>query len=201
MIQYTIIMVYDIDCVILAAGISSRMKEWKMTMPFAQSTIAEYSIRNALKVCKRVILVAGYKKSELIKMFGASPGIQIVENDQYRNGMISSVKKGVEAVKTKYFFIMHADLPLVSPDIYNTLIKYRGDRAVFPVHRKRRGHPVLLPDSLIPAILEEKNKTSVWDILYNYPKQFVEVESPSIYRDIDTEEDYRSVLNDMRNNV
>ncbi len=36
-----------IDCIITAAGLSSRMGQWKMMLPWEQGTILDTSIKNA----------------------------------------------------------------------------------------------------------------------------------------------------------
>ena len=50
-----------IDCIITAAGLSSRMGQWKMMLPWEQGTILDTSIKNALQFCSRIILVTGYR--------------------------------------------------------------------------------------------------------------------------------------------
>ncbi|NGD67297.1 NTP transferase domain-containing protein, partial [Serratia marcescens] len=50
-----------IDCIITAAGLSSRMGQWKMMLPWQQGTILDTSIKNALQFCSRIILVTGYR--------------------------------------------------------------------------------------------------------------------------------------------
>ncbi len=54
-----------IDCIITAAGLSSRMGQWKMMLPRQQGTILDTSIKNALQFCSRIILVTGYRGNEL----------------------------------------------------------------------------------------------------------------------------------------
>ena len=51
----------DIDCLIPAAGFSSRMGNWKLTLPYKGSTIIESSIANAMNVCDRAIVVTGHR--------------------------------------------------------------------------------------------------------------------------------------------
>jgi hypothetical protein len=68
----------EVECVMLAAGRSSRMDDWKMTLPWGKSTIVEHSVRTALNVCARVVLVAGFRAEELdgpyTKIFWAGTG-------------------------------------------------------------------------------------------------------------------------------
>ncbi|MDE8740011.1 NTP transferase domain-containing protein, partial [Escherichia coli] len=50
-----------IDCIITAAGLSSRMGQLKMMLPWEQGTILDTSIKNALQFCSRINLVTGYR--------------------------------------------------------------------------------------------------------------------------------------------
>ncbi len=184
----------DIDCIILAAGVSSRMSKWKMLLPFNGSTIIETSIESALSVCRNVILVVGYKSSELIQKFKNWENVHIIENSLYEKGMFSSVQIGVTAVKTDYFFIALGDLPLIPPNIYKTLSDQKGNKALFPVHNGRRGHPVLLPKSIKEKILGENENSSMKKLLTTYPTILISVHTEAIYRDIDTDADYVNLL-------
>ncbi len=58
-----------LDCVMPAAGLSSRMGDWKLMLPYQQYTILDASIENALSFCRRVILVVGYRGAELIEKY------------------------------------------------------------------------------------------------------------------------------------
>lgn len=179
-----------IDCIILAAGMSTRIKEWKMLLPFGESTILETCINNALNFCENVILVVGYQSSVLIEQFSDKKNVTIIKNSDYKKGMFKSVQIGVSAVTTDYFFISHGDLPLITPDIFKILSAYKGTKAVFPVNKEKRGHPVLLPKTIIEQILQEQEDSSMKELLSTYPTQLVQVNSDCIYTDIDTHEDY-----------
>ncbi len=184
----------DIDCIILAAGMSSRMTEWKMLLPFGGKSIIETCIDNALVVCERVIVVVGYRSSVLKQLLGHRDNIIIIENSDYKKGMFTSVQAGVRVVKTDYFFISHGDLPLIPSNIYLTLSEFKGPKAVFLVHNEKRGHPVLLPKTIIKTVLAENESCSMKKILSIYPTQLVPVNTDDIYRDIDTDEDYLDLI-------
>jgi len=184
----------NLDCIILAAGISSRTSQWKMRLPFRGKSIIEYCVSNALLVCRRVILVVGYRSSELRQEFRNWKNISIIENSGYKKGMFTSIQTGVSAVQTDYFFISHGDLPLIPALVYQTLSAHKGPKAVFPVHNGKRGHPVLLPRTIIGRILEEGEDSSMKKLLSTYPAHLVPVNTESIYNDIDTDVDYLNLL-------
>ena len=68
-----------IDCIITAAGLSSRMGQWKMMLPWQQGTILDTSIKNALQFCSRIILVTGYRGNELHERYANQSNITIIQ--------------------------------------------------------------------------------------------------------------------------
>lgn len=84
-----------IDCIITAAGLSSRMGQWKMMLPWQQGTILDTSIKNALQFCSRIILVTGYRGNELHERYANQSNITIIHNPDYAQGLLTSVKAAV----------------------------------------------------------------------------------------------------------
>lgn len=182
------------DCVIPAAGTSSRMSTWKLLLPFNGSTIIEHVIDSAQKVCNNIIVVTGYRSEQLKQHLSHRDNITFVDNPDYRKGMFSSLQVGIRQVKTDHFFISHGDLPLIPPSVYSKLTENRDERVVFPTYRSKRGHPVLLPKSIIEVVIKHNINSSMKELLQDYPTQLIPVETDSIYRDIDTDEDYMNLL-------
>ena len=99
-----------IDCIITAAGLSSRMGQWKMMLPWEQGTILDTSIKNALQFCSRIILVTGYRGNELHERYANQSNITIIHNPDYAQGLLTSVKAAVPAVQTEHCFLTHGVL-------------------------------------------------------------------------------------------
>ena len=184
----------NVEAVILAAGASRRMGEWKMVLPFAGKTIIENSVYQALAVCSKVILVAGYRCQELRKLFAADQRIEIVINSDYERGMFSSVQMGTETVSTEWFFLGLGDMPLVKPDIYRLLLKFKGTDAVIPKYRGKKGHPLLLSPRVKKAIINYEKASTLRDVLADFPNLLIPVDAKKILIDIDNPEDYKTLL-------
>lgn len=103
-----------IDCIITAAGLSSRMGQWKMMLPWQQGTILDTSIKNALQFCSRIILVTGYRGNELHERYANQSNITIIHNPDYAQGLLTSVKAAVPAVQTEHCFLTHGDMPTLT---------------------------------------------------------------------------------------
>jgi molybdenum cofactor cytidylyltransferase len=178
------------DCIMLAAGESARMKDWKMMLPFRGSTILEKSIETALTAARRVILVSGYRGDEIKKRFASYERVIVIENTRYSAGMFSSIKIGTAEVRSKRFFIALGDMPLVESSIYRTLLEYTCAPVVIPKFRGKKGHPVLLSHEVAERILTAPETETLRDILASFATLAVPVQSACILKDIDTTVDY-----------
>ena len=183
-----------IDCVMLAAGVSSRMGKWKMTLPCKGSTIIECSVGNALQVCSRVILVTGYRVKELEQLFHDWKQVELVYNAQYEKAMFSSVKLGVSLIRTKRFFLALGDMPLVDQAVYERLLSFPQAPAVIPKYRGKKGHPILLSCDVVKCIAKLEETRTLKDVLARFPTLTVPVENKHILNDIDNPKDYKNII-------
>ncbi len=185
----------DIDCLIPAAGFSSRMGSWKLMLPYKQSTILEQTVSNALSHCTRVILVTGYRGTELDKLFRGNQRVVPIRNHDFTQGMFSSIRRGTSLIRTDWFFITMGDMPGISPALYEILLKSQtanpGIEIVRPLFNGKRGHPVLLNKSVIPTILSKPRSSEMKHVFTHHKVLDLPLDLPESFRDIDTEEDYR----------
>lgn len=182
----------DADCVLLAAGLSTRMGRWKMVLPYGDSTVIETAVTRALSAVRRVILVTGFRANELARMFADDPGVFSVYNREYRRGMFSSVRSGAAAVTSKRFFVLPADMPGILPATFTKLFAARRAPVVRPVYKGKSGHPVLLDERVRKAVLAEPEDSNLKDVLGRFSSAELPVEDENILYDIDTTEDYRA---------
>ena len=169
-----------IDCIITAAGLSSRMGQWKMMLPWQEGTILDASIKNALQFCSRIILVTGFHAQELQTRYSNNPRITLAHNADYQHGLFSSVICGARAVTSEYCFITHGDLPCITA--------YQG----IP------GHPILVASRYLQQRLNRSDGSSVRKALLSGRHQRLELEYPEIIFDIDTPADFIRLQNSPR---
>lgn len=184
----------NIDCVMPGAGLSSRMGQWKLMLPYRGQTILDQSIENALSHCSRVILVVGYRGEELLLRYQLDDRIVVVINAHYQQGMFSSIRCGVALVNSEHFFICHGDMPCISPATYQTLWQERGQYTLFPGNETKPGHPVLLPQSLIPPILHAQPSSSMKALIMGQPVRYLQLNLAELYLDVDTPAAYQRLL-------
>jgi molybdenum cofactor cytidylyltransferase len=89
------------------------------------------------------------------------------------------------------------DHPDVGPAIVDLLIARFEETSrpiVLPVHRGRRGHPVLFSRAVFDEIRRAPESVGARQVVWDHQGDLLEVEvpDPGIGRDVDTPGDYRS---------
>ena len=200
---YSSAVMAKLECVMLAAGSSTRMDTWKMMLQWGGSTIIEHSVRTALKICSLLSLLVGFRAVDLVAIVRAWPRVEVVDNPDYQAGMFSSVQRGVRVVAGGEFFLALGDMPGVVEGIYRDLLGWSGELsevfaamespyAVIPQHRGKKGHPLLLSAEMRTRILQADVTKTLRDVLAQVPTVIVPADEPGILHDIDTPADYQS---------
>lgn len=196
-----------LDCVIAAAGASSRMGSaaggavLKPLLPFAGATLVETAVGAALEAGCRVLLVVGHRSAEVASPFAAEAygsarregRILVIENPRWAEGLLGSIQAALPRVAGEAFFLALADMPYVAAAAYAALAAARSAAgpaaALLASHGGRRGHPVLLPSAWIPEILALDPCGMLRDFISGKPASLVET-GPGALRDIDTPHEY-----------
>jgi molybdenum cofactor cytidylyltransferase len=87
--------------IVLAAGFSSRMEEFKPLLSVGGETITDRVISTFLSNGVEVLLVTGWRQDELAAGI-KNRDITIVENPDYERGMLSSVQAGVKRLNSSH---------------------------------------------------------------------------------------------------
>lgn len=189
-------MVPAYECVITAAGASTRMGAWKPLLPFGSSTILETTVNTALEAGLTVILVAGFRGDEIEALCSRVSGVKVVRNPLWESGLLSSVLAGFAVAEGDLVFSMNGDKPLVRAQTYRLLAAEAERMAasglavppLFPSYRGKWGHPVLIPRAVA---LAAQGGGRMREHLASYHPVALECDDEGILLDIDTEEDYR----------
>jgi molybdenum cofactor cytidylyltransferase len=183
----------EVEGIILAAGLSSRATAFKMTLMLGHKTIIEHSIDNMREVCDRVIVVGGYKIENLEPIIKKYDNAELVFNENFMDGMFSSVKKGFSCIKGERFFFTPGDYPLIDTGVYTELLRHDGD-VVIPTFEGKKGHPVLFRNSCKEEILEGNKYSNLREYIKDKKQELVPVSCRGILRDVDTIWDYERIL-------
>jgi molybdenum cofactor cytidylyltransferase len=186
--------------IILAGGLSTRMKQFKPLMPLGKGTVLDHVISTFKSADIDVLLVVGYRR-DTIESSLKNRDITIIYNPDYEKGMFTSVQAGVRGLKPgyRYFFILPADIPLVTKEtiknLMDTAIKNPG-KIIYPVFKGKRGHPPLIPSAIATEISAEKKDSNLKSVLKTHGDISMEVlvDDKFILFDIDTPDDYQAML-------
>ncbi len=204
-----------VPCVIPAAGLSSRMGAWKPFLPWKDGVVADAVVSAALSAGCLPVLVAGCEAARLEERYGGRPDLLVVRNDQWRAGMLGSIRTGAAAAGTSIpegirsgFLVLPADMPLVEAATLRDVMlaaRRRAERrlspaALFASSGGRLGHPVWIPYAFLPAIMELDPGARLRDWLTAGPWEPVPVPGESIFIDLDTPEEYRAALASVSGN-
>lgn len=181
-----------VDGVLLAAGRSSRAGTFKMEALLGGKPLLEWSLETLAAVCERIIVVTGFAAEKVRRLAAGRPGVEVVVNEDYALGMLSSIQTGIRLVRAPRFFLLPGDMPMVKTEVYRQLLPCGAEIAV-PAHRGRRGHPVLISSRLIPEILAEPAVSSLGRFIALRTAETIDVDDPGILADLDDQADMKKM--------
>lgn len=187
--------------VIAAAGLSSRMKEFKPMLCIEDQTMISSVITGFWEAgVDRIVVVTGYRSETLEKYLRTLHGeIEIVYNEEYASTkMFDSICLGIRQVDPDVdgIFVTPGDVPLVKSETIRQMMETAAD-VVRPTFSGRRGHPILFRRSVIDEILShdgEKGLKGALDKIemsHAYTVCDLSVEDEGIHLDADTPEDLK----------
>jgi molybdenum cofactor cytidylyltransferase len=186
---------------ILAAGESKRMGKPKLLLPFGEKTMIETIVATVVSSkIEQTLVILGSDREKIEEKIKNYP-VKIVYNRDFRSGMLSSVQCGFKSLpeETRAVIVVLGDQPKISTTVINKLIdayKRSGKGIVLPVYKKERGHPVLIDVKYGEEVENLSPEVGLRGTVYNHPEDILEVdvETLSIFQDIDYMEDYKKEL-------
>ncbi|MBU3073511.1 nucleotidyltransferase family protein [Clostridium estertheticum] len=194
--------------IILVAGLSSRMGEFKPLLKIDGKTMIEHSVDSMLySGVNQVIVVLGYRGEEievLLKSKYDTSRLVFTHNLRYaKTDMLASVKIGIAALNScDAFYLLPGDMPAIDTKTFlkvkETMVKSNA-MIVFPTIDGHRKHPPLVSQSCINYILQfqgEGGLREVWKFFENEIKT-APVDDYGCTIDADTKADYHRIVNYM----
>ena len=188
-----------ISAILLAAGESKRMNgENKLTKKINGVPLIKISVKNILESSvDELIIITGHKSDEITDTIDINKKIKFIFNKDYKSGMASSIKIGLSNLsnKTEYFLICLSDMPMISKEIYNELIKNsKKNKIVVPTYKNQQGNPVLFSILMKDKIMGIKGDLGAKEILEKN-KEFVfnfETNNQSILKNYNTVDSFNN---------
>ncbi|KZL89525.1 DVU_1551 family NTP transferase [Clostridium magnum] len=187
--------------IILSAGYSSRMGDFKPLLKFQEYTAVE-TVINTFKASgiNNIIVVVGYRGKEIIELLKDS-GVKCIENENFSQGMYSSILKALEGMgeQVSAFFLLPVDIPLVKKHTIEILKdKYLecNKGIVYPIFNGKKGHPPLIDIKYKDIIIKGSGVGGLKNILNEFAEDSISIpvfDKASIM-DMDCKEDYIKLL-------
>lgn len=190
----------SVTAIVLAAGFSSRMGEFKPLLPLGGVPALERIVRTFREAgVADVRVVVGHRHEELKQVIERGGG-RVVRNRRYQEGMFSSVAAGIRTLgpEVEAFFVHPADVPLVRGATVRRLMEVRRlsqNDVIYPSFLGMRGHPPLVSGRHARAIAGWRGEGGLRGALARWEASALEVAvaDEMILRDMDTPDAYRGL--------
>ena len=183
---------------IVAAGMSSRMGDFKPMLNIGSISIAQRVVASLQQAgVEKIVMVTGYNAVQLERHLSGL-GIVFLRNENYEHTqMFESACIGLSylADKCDRLLFTPVDIPLFTAATLQQLLGSDAPLAC-PVCDGKRGHPILIASSLIGRILSDSGHDGLRGALERCgaPMTEIPVEDRGILHDADTPEDYKALL-------
>ncbi len=187
------------NCIILAAGQSSRMGYPKHTLKFSEE---ETFLDHIIHVYKRFVvskIVVVVNDSVNLNFLNNDESIKIVVNRHLEFGRFYSIQLGLQEINNDLVYIQNIDNPFVNVGLLMSL-QNGLDEAEFavPVYEGGGGHPVLISPRILEQMVNDfKNNSRFDDVLKSFERKDVIVNDPYIGANINTPEDYKNYFSGL----
>ncbi len=193
-----------IAVLVLAAGSSTRLKEPKQLLNYKGKSLIEHAINTAIKSnIGPVLTILGSSRTKILdKLKSYQKKITIVENKNWKQGVGSSIKVGIEEVQKKYpniygVLIMLSDQPKID---VNHLIKMVRSHYTFGKNIIASGYggsfgvPAFFHHSLFHYFDKLDGDHGAKPIISKLKRDVHVIPNPKAELDIDTTEDYNKLI-------
>lgn len=192
-----------IHAVVLGAGRSRRMGEGvqKLLLPFGGDTVIGRVVGEVHRSpIDRALVVVG-ADADRVRDALADLSPDFVTNPDPAGDMLSSVRCGLRALPApcEAVLVVLGDQPSITSDLIGRMLDAfrRSERGiVVPVHRGKRGHPLLFAGRFRREVLTRHDGVGLRGLLRAHPQEVLELETSdsSVLADVDYPEDYRREL-------
>lgn len=195
--------------VILAAGLSSRMKDFKPLLAVDGRTALEGLIEAARGAgIGSIIVVTGHERSQIEEVLRKAD-VTEAYNADYKDGMFTSIRTGLAKAleldapsgSMKGVLLMPVDCPLISIQVLRRIMDAAGNNFAVPTYEGKKGHPLFIPKELMEDILAYDGEGGLkavtdryWDRMDRIP-----VNEEGCIMDMDTPEGYAEIVKFVEN--
>ncbi len=182
----------SIPIIIIAAGKSARLGSPKQLIKISKETLLNNTIKKASFVSNNILVILGAKCLEITKTI-TNKSVKIVYNENWPDGMASSIKLGVlHFIDVPKLIISVCDQPYLTTEIFERLISFSNltnKPIIASNYGPHIGVPMLFNNQIFDDLLGLKGDIGAKAILDKYAGSIGEIDFPNGDIDIDTKED------------
>lgn len=195
--------------VILAGGQSSRLGRPKQLLQLNGMTLLEKVATEALGMKNIPVLIVLGANAEEIKSGFQVQGIEWVGNDNWQEGMASSLRTGIESMQQHHpqvdgILFLVCDQPHLETGLLGSLVTLQQETDL-PVaassYGGKLGTPALFHQSVFPRLLSLRGDTGARKLLESMEGEVAVMPFDKGIEDIDTPQDYERLISDFKNIV
>jgi molybdenum cofactor cytidylyltransferase len=193
----------DVVGVVLGAGSSRRIGRPKQTLPFGDTSLLGWTVRNAEQsALDRVAVVLGAAADDVRAGLDTATASAVV-NEDHLSGPLSSLQAGLDAAGgCRAVMMLLGDMPGVDATVIDTVLaawQREPSWAAVTEYRDRVGHPFVFSAEAFPTLRALRGDKAVWKLVHDRPGS--QVRRVGIDRpcpgDVDTWDDYTRVAEQM----
>lgn len=184
---------------IVAAGMSSRMGDFKPMLSIGSISIAQRVVATFHQAgIRRIVMVTGFNAVTLERHLAGS-GVIFLRNEAYETTqMFDSVKIGLSYLRGKCDAVLFTpvDIPLFTASTVRSLMEANAELAC-PVCNGKTGHPIVIDASLFDRILSDSGDRGLKGAVERCGAQMrqIPVDDPGTLHDADTPADFSALVN------
>ena len=189
--------------IIPAAGVSKRMGQPKLLLPWKSATVLDAVLATWKASNAETAIVVGGELSAQYRPIVVRHGAVLIEPDPRPMEMLESIQaalrwcaKHLAPRASDAWMVSPADQPSISKELINRLIdefRMTCGSALVPVSGDHRGHPVLFPWSAADLAMKLSTGNTLRDLLAQFPPREVDWNDASQWQDIDTPDAYQTL--------
>ncbi len=187
-----------IAAIVLAAGLSRRMGQPKLALPWGDTTVIGQvvAVLSAAGVAE-IVVVTGGARQELETTLRGTPA-RLAFNPRFEaSEMIDSLQVGLAQLPpiVEATLIALGDQPQIQLPVVQAVLKAYAEhpsRLIVPSYQMKRGHPWLVVRSLWAELSQIRPPETLRDFLGRHTEEiyYLPVSTDTILRDLDTPADY-----------
>lgn len=189
--------------IILAAGNSSRLGRPKQLLPYHNKSLLQNAVEQSLLVPESITLVVTGASKEIVESELTNDHILVRYNAGWQTGMASSIKTAVSELLVLYpsldaLLITVCDQPFLNAGIMDSLITEHistNKNIIASAYNDTLGTPVLFSKKYFSALHGLEGQEGAKKLIMKHVEDTASVNFPTGGIDIDTDEDYRNLLN------